>query len=169
MTADEYRARAKQAMADWGARMLRSPREHIEALEKADYETRRSQKKPRKSKYPSEADESKKLRRWLLDVAKLTHKQFTINKDGVYYSSRFAARRSGKKKGRADYEITARCPAAPDVRGIAIELKSLDPKARASDEQQEYLDEKRADGWATCVARGSDQAIEFLKGLGFGR
>ncbi|SRR5258706_6614158 len=53
----------------------------------------------------------------------------------------------------------------PLVRGIAIEMKS--EKGRASEEQINWLAALERAGWVTRICYGCDEAIDFLRLLGF--
>lgn len=73
----------------------------------------------------------------------------------------------GVKRGVPDVLIFASPTGDPGYCGVAIELKSMSPKARLSKEQKQWLDTLRHCGWYTLVCRGAMDAIEALKGLGY--
>jgi len=76
------------------------------------------------------------------------------------------ANRAGMQPGVADLLILERCPAAPDVRGVALELKSA--KGRLRPEQSSWLDMMQGEGWVCAVVRTKQEAVRLLTGLGFG-
>jgi hypothetical protein len=129
---------------------------------------------PRKrSQWTSEAAEQRAVLAWLKTVAKLHRDDYSANGDGVHLrSARSAAIAKANgllRKGRADIEIRAPAPHYPLARGVALEMKSRNPKAQPTPEQRAYLERQRVNGWLTFVAHGSDEAIEWLESLGYGR
>lgn len=50
--------------------------------------------------------------------------------------------------------------------GAAIEMKRR-KGGKVSPEQREWIEALKELGWACCIARGCDEAIEFLKELGY--
>lgn len=75
-------------------------------------------------------------------------------------------RRLGVKAGVPDVMIVRRPPHGGFL-GVAIELKSTLPSARVSDEQREWLAALAAAGWAARVCYGADEAIGFVRELGY--
>lgn len=118
----------------------------------------------RRNAVPLEKHERAVLRGWL--NARRIH--FDENLEGAHRTVRqqVAAKRDGMKRGRPDFEIYSVPPLAPDVRGVAIELKRQQG-GRLSEDQRVKLEMLEADGWRVFVARGADAAIWFLEGLGF--
>jgi hypothetical protein len=73
----------------------------------------------------------------------------------------------GRKAGTADIHISARVPRHPDCRGVRIELKTKTGKATEIQLRRlARLTEKC--GYMTRVCYGAEDAIAWLKGLGFG-
>jgi phosphoglycolate phosphatase-like HAD superfamily hydrolase len=165
-----HRARIMAAVAGYYAQRQTAPEKWQRQVEERDAAARPARKR---SQWPSEASEQRTVLAWLKSVAKLHRDDYSANGDGLYIGS---GRRAGiaranglLRKGRADIEIRARVPSHPEARGVALEMKSRNPKTRATPEQVAFLERQQANGWLTCVARGSDEAINFLKGLGFGQ
>jgi hypothetical protein len=75
--------------------------------------------------------------------------------------------REGMQPGVSDLLILERCPAAPGVRGVALELKT--PKKKASKTQSAWIDRMRGHGWECHVIRSKQEAVDVLTELGFGR
>jgi hypothetical protein len=71
----------------------------------------------------------------------------------------------GFRKGMAD--ILYLWPTTK-YHGLAIELKSLRPNARASREQEEFLRELDEMGYRTEVCRGFREAIQVINGYEYG-
>ena len=76
--------------------------------------------------------------------------------------------RLGSSKGFPDLLIFDRPPLYPSCSGIAIEMKrvkggKLDPA------QGLWLNSLAERGWIIHVAKGANDAIRFLEGLGYGR
>ena len=141
------------------------------ARKQAEREARRGTRKP--GKYPSEKAEQVAVLKWLKMEAGLHYQDYAANQEGTYHGDEdhirgAIARSTGAKKGRPDLEIFARCPRFPDARGCAIEMKSRDPARKASDDQIAWLERLSRNGWVTYCAHGSDDAIDWLKTLGFG-
>jgi hypothetical protein len=135
-----------------------------------------SKRKKRVSQYPSEAQEQREVMRWLKVVCKMTEQDYAANQEGARFGQgedaaiRGAiAKANGMRKGRPDLEIYPPPPLYPDARGVALEMKSRDPNARASSAQLAWLERLSRNGWVGYVAHGSDDAIEWLKSLGYGR
>lgn len=74
-------------------------------------------------------------------------------------------RRMGRTKGSFDYRIYDPVPARPDVRCLALEIK--DEGGRLSPAQASWAARFRATGGLPLVARGVDDALAQLRGLGF--
>jgi hypothetical protein len=125
-------------------------------------------KKPKKqSEFPSEYQEQKLVAQWL-GIHKIP---YAANLEGVYHGDAIRgaiSRAAGAKKGRPDIEVFARVPRHPGARGVALEMKSTRPGAKASPEQLAWLLKLSDCGWVTYVAHGADDAIDWLRSLGFG-
>jgi hypothetical protein len=130
----------------------------------------RPKKKRAPGKYPSEREEQ----RVVVDWCRAMRLRYFVNLEGKYYGKDGAirgamAKAAGVVRGRPDIEITTRCPLLPEARGVFIEMKSRDPRARASPEQLAMADALREDGLVGVIAHGSDEAIGFLVGTcGYG-
>ncbi|ADU50156.1 VRR-NUC domain-containing protein [Thermaerobacter marianensis DSM 12885] len=74
----------------------------------------------------------------------------------------------GVQPGVPDLLIFDPPPAAPDRRGVALELKRRQG-GRLTEPQRQWLEALRARGWYATVCRGADEAIETLERLGYGR
>jgi len=74
----------------------------------------------------------------------------------------------GVKAGVPDLLIFERPPARPDAVGVAIEMKRA-KGGRVSAEQQRWLAHLERQGWVVAVCQGAGEAVELLRGLGFGR
>jgi len=75
--------------------------------------------------------------------------------------------KQGRKKGVPDILIFNTPPAFPDKKGLALELKRDDPKAKPSDEQMKWLVDLNKQGWLCAVANGQDEALRKLQLAGF--
>ena len=73
----------------------------------------------------------------------------------------------GMQPGAPDYLIFVRVEASPDLRGVAIEMKRRPPDYRGPTlSQRQWLAGLAAEGWATHVAKGAEDAIAYCQGLG---
>lgn len=72
----------------------------------------------------------------------------------------------GVLKGTSDLLVLARVPKHPEVRGVAIEMKAMG--GRVKPDQREFIERVTEEGWLARPCFGADEAIEFLKSLGFG-
>lgn len=111
---------------------------------------------------PGEAEDAVVLTAWLRGASLLF---LHVPNEGKR-SGRTGAflRRTGLAKGAPDYLVFTPPPLV-DVRGVAIELKSL--RGRATPEQRQWLADLESAGWAAQVCRGWRAAVEFLESLGF--
>ena len=75
-------------------------------------------------------------------------------------------RMQGLSAGVPDLLIFDRAPLAPDVRGVALEVKRR-KGGRVSPAQRSWLDGLTARGWHAVVVRGADEAIAELTALGY--
>lgn len=77
-------------------------------------------------------------------------------------------KKCGVKAGVPDVMIFD-SPPEGDYDGVAIELKRPDGyPSDVTDSQQEWLDALEGCGWLTKVCFGADEAISFIKDLGYG-
>ena len=72
----------------------------------------------------------------------------------------------GMKAGFPDFCIFDAPPLAPCAKGVCIELKRQ-KGGKVSDEQRYWLAELEIRGWRTTVAEGANEAIEYLRDLGW--
>lgn len=167
VTSDDYRARIMQAAT-----------QGIAAQRKKLYPTEEFDKKPRKKRVedpsnPTEYREQAMLCDWL-------------KAQGIVYchvpngGSRgriegAMLKRVGVKSGVPDVLIFSvpaggwtPSDALPLPRGVAVELKRR-RGGFASESQQAWIDSLRACGWEARVCYGVDDAIAWLRTLGFGR
>lgn len=72
----------------------------------------------------------------------------------------------GVKRGVPDVLIFSAPPGTGYV-GLAIELKA--EGGQVSEHQSWWLERMAVHGWATAVCYGADEAIGFLRELGYGR
>lgn len=72
----------------------------------------------------------------------------------------------GMRAGVADVLILDGAPKFPECRGIAIELKRIKGGV-VSPMQKQFLDDCEERNWVTYIAKGADDAIDFLQRLGF--
>ena len=116
-------------------------------------------------KPPSEHAEAVALARYLT-LRRLT---FAHAPNEGKRSPRAAAilKAEGMSPGVPDYLIFDRIPAQPEIRGVAIELKRRAPAYRAPTiSQRRWLAALEAQGWLCHVARGAEDAIAWLVGIG---
>jgi hypothetical protein len=76
------------------------------------------------------------------------------------------AKREGMEPGVADLLILEICPAKPEARGVALELKT--PQGRVSESQKKWMARMRKNGWECHVVRDKITAVDILTKLGFG-
>lgn len=95
---------------------------------------------------------------------------FTASANGIYSNalSMSKMKRLGVERGFPDIIITSPVPTCNHIRGVAIEMKRrkgshIDP------DQMNWRDKLNCDGWLHKFAFGCDEAIEYLKSLGYGR
>ncbi len=72
----------------------------------------------------------------------------------------------GVKRGVPDCLIFNSPPQFPEAKGVAIELKRR-AGGVVSDEQEMWLKHLADQGWIVCVAKGWEEAVKFLKSIGF--
>ena len=72
----------------------------------------------------------------------------------------------GFKKGFPDNAIYTIPPACPEARGVAIELKRRKGSS-VPREQRAWLQRLEQQGWLVRLCRGANEAVEWLKELGF--
>lgn len=72
----------------------------------------------------------------------------------------------GVKKGVPDVLIFGAPPLHPTAAGVAIELKRRHGGV-VSDEQKIWLAHLEANGWLCTVAKGWEQAMKWLNGMGW--
>lgn len=77
-----------------------------------------------------------------------------------------AMKRAGVKAGVADVLIFTRCPAYPQARGVALELKRQ-KGGHVSDAQKAWLRAREVDGWLCRVCEGCADAVAWLRALGW--
>jgi len=70
----------------------------------------------------------------------------------------------GVKAGVPDVIITTPVPNRPEVRGVALELKT--EKGRLSSSQRQWLDGLEADGWVCLVGYGRRDAVAHVEKVG---
>jgi hypothetical protein len=75
-------------------------------------------------------------------------------------------KRLGLLGGAADIIIFDAPPLHPCAKGVALELKRT-KGGSISEEQQTFLEKMGNRGWVTCVAHGANEALDFLRGLGW--
>lgn len=117
------------------------------------------------TRVPTEAQEQARLARWLDRRGVCwTHVPNGGARNAVTGAK---LKREGTKPGVPDVLIFDRPPGRERC-GVAIELKrqnSTDSAVRP--EQRKWLRDLDARGWVAFVARGADEAIAELEGLGF--
>lgn len=115
---------------------------------------------------PSETSEQIRLAGWLdrhvVDWEHIPNEGKRSQKEGKILNM------MGRKAGTPDIHISARVPRFPEVRGVRIELKRKH-SGRASDVQLARLKRLEACGYMVQVCHGCDEAIAWLKGLGYGQ
>jgi len=77
------------------------------------------------------------------------------------------AKAAGVKPGVLDNLIFTPPPARPDIRGVAVELKRR-IHGKATPGQLEWMAGLRRCGWLAEVKHGAREAVEWLRGLGYG-
>lgn len=76
------------------------------------------------------------------------------------------AKRRGVTRGAPDLLVFTPPPAEPWRRGVAIEMKKRKGGVTSGD-QESFLADLAALGWATYVAHGAQDALAFLSSLGY--
>ena len=112
---------------------------------------------------PTEDVEQKALAEWL-DQRGLVWEHIPMGGQRSRRSGRLM-REFGAKKGSADNRIYDRIPTAPEVRGIAIELKRVRGGVE-SPEQEAWRKRLTACGWLAVVCHGAQEAVRFVTALG---
>jgi hypothetical protein len=74
-------------------------------------------------------------------------------------------KRQGAKAGVPDVLIFARSPRRPDVRGVALELKT--PTGRVSEVQREWHAALAREGWIVRVVRSASDVLDVLREMGW--
>jgi hypothetical protein len=117
-----------------------------------------------KTKHPSETQETIRVAQWL----KRNRVLFCHVPNEGARGQREASVLSmmGTRKGVPDLLIFTP-PRESESRGVAIEMKRVSG-AGPSPAQEHWLRELALLGWATKVCYGADEAITWLKGLGYG-
>jgi hypothetical protein len=72
----------------------------------------------------------------------------------------------GVVAGCPDFIILDAPPLDPCAKGVALELKRT-KGGKVSEEQAAFLEKMGNRGWVTCVAHGANEALDFLRGLGW--
>jgi hypothetical protein len=113
---------------------------------------------------PKEDDEQAALARWL-DLRRV---RWCHVPNGGDRDIRVAARLKshGVKRGVPDVLIFDPPPNIPGIVGVAVELKRRSGGV-VSMEQKDWLGHLENAGWAVKIARGFEDAILYLKGLGY--
>ena len=120
------------------------------------------------SKNPLEEDEQSALVQWL-DLNRIL---YNISISGVYlHPATFnRIKKIGYRAGLPDIIIFDRPPVCHNgfvFSGAAIELKRRSGGV-VSEDQKDWINKLSDRGWAASVCYGCDEAIEFLKNLGYG-
>lgn len=110
----------------------------------------------------SEADEQKVVVEWLRAIRAVYH--HSANEGRRSYRTAAHLRAMGMRSGFPDLLIFDHTEQAPF--GAAIEMKSA--AGRVAPGQKAWLELLRVIGWQTTVARSADEAIAWLKTLGYG-
>jgi len=117
----------------------------------------------------SEADEQKVVASWLNGAGVL----WCHVPNGELRNPRVGAKLKamGVRRGVPDILIFNTPPnelySSEGYTGVAIELKSVHDKRGPSKAQREWISELVINGWAARVCKGADEAIRFLRSLGF--
>lgn len=159
----DYRARAQAAMDGFYARQRQL----------AEKEAARASK-PKKARDPNaaplERDEQRTVVLWLRQHGI----EFAANLEGTFRGGGAQGairgnmqRRAGMQPGRPDIEVFTRVPLSPEARGVGLELKRT-KGGRLDPEQAAYLRRLESCGWLCHVAYGAEDAIGWLRGLGYG-
>ena len=121
-----------------------------------------------RARCPRETDEAKTLAAWM-DAKRLCYCHVPnggYSLGGNRFAQASKLRAEGLKTGVPDYLIFDPPPSRPECPGAALELKRR-TGSKVSDEQREWIEALTIRGWAVTVARGADEAIEWLRGLGY--
>jgi hypothetical protein len=168
----DYRAGAERALSGFYARQEAKARAEVDRAERSK---QRKQERAQavangETVHRYEHEEQKDVCKWLDDHG-ICH---AANQEGAFWGDdgarrMAAAKARGFKKGRPDLEIFDAPPRFPNASGVALEMKSTDPKAKATPEQLTWLEKLTARGWVGYVAHGAADAVQWLESLGFGR
>ena len=116
-------------------------------------------------KPPSEHAEAVALARWLTYRGICFAHAPNEGKRSPAVAARLKA--EGMSPGVPDYLIFSPVPDRPEIRGVAVELKRQPPSYRGPTvTQRRWLTALTEHGWACHVARGAEDAIEWLQRLG---
>lgn len=116
-----------------------------------------------KEKVPTEHQEQVALCR-LLRICGIYHAAVP-NEGQRSFAVAHRLRNAGMVRGFPDLLIFT-VPPGLDARGCAIELKRQ-RNSRATPEQKHQLQILESLGWRCTVAKGCDEAVEWLRGLGY--
>lgn len=114
---------------------------------------------------PTEHQEQVMLCRWL-DKRKVIY--FAVPNGGKRHPS--VARKlkaEGVKAGVPDIVIPQQARLQIKYTGVVIEIKRRQG-GRTTEEQRQWLDYFKSEGWLTLVANGADEAIKKLEEWGYG-
>lgn len=117
----------------------------------------------------NEDKEQKAVAKWLdwHDVSPWTHVAHEGKRHKAYAKK---LKEMGTKPGVPDVVIFKPPPEDPDKNGTAIELKRRDGyRSDVTEYQEEWLRDLEESNWVVEVCFGSDEAIETLKKLGYGK
>lgn len=73
---------------------------------------------------------------------------------------------AGVKAGVPDIWITSAPPLYPTAPGVIIEMKRIKGGV-TSPEQREWLMHLGGRGWICCIAKGANEAMDFIKSVGW--
>lgn len=73
---------------------------------------------------------------------------------------------AGMSKGAPDLLIFERPPSAPHLVGVAIQMKRIKGD-KPPPEQEKWLADLHARGWASATCYGATEALDWLASLGF--
>lgn len=129
---------------------------------------KREEKRPAvKEAVPLECIEQETVAQWL----DLHNVFYCASVAGAYLhpATFIRMKKIGYKKGAPDLMIYQKPPAYNgQFVGVAIEMKRKKGGV-VSDEQREWLEKLRAQGWMAVVCAGADAAIEILEMCGYGK
>lgn len=122
-------------------------------------------------KHMPESYEQKKLATWIRTKSILEPWEWSHPPNGEVRNKVTASnlKAMGVNPGIPDILIFKRPPRYPHVVGVAIELKSTNPRARLSKIQEKWLESLHNKDWVAECSYGAQDAIEFLRALGYAR